>query len=93
MEDKKLEIKTEESKEAGLEAYKDLVDGLAKVGESLVAIGNDETNYPVKLLIGQLISKLGFNDPDVGDLIGMIRFAVDNDDLGLEKLTAKIAGV
>ena len=75
-----------------IEAYKQLVEGLTLIGEGLIEIGASEENPPIKLLVAQLMNKLGFNDPEVGELVAMIRFAVENDDLSLEKLTASIAG-
>lgn len=75
-----------------MKAYKTLVEGLTQVGEGLIEIGASEKNPPIKLLVAQLMNKLGFNDPEVGELVAMIRFAVENDDLSLEKLTANIAG-
>lgn len=75
-----------------LEVYGGLVEGLVMIGNSLVEIGEAESNPPIKLLVAQLTNKLGFSNPEVGDIISMIRFAVENDDLGLEKLTAHIAG-
>lgn len=72
--------------------YKKLVEGLTLLGEGLIEIGASNENPPIKLLVAQLMSKLGFNDPEVGELVAMIRFAVENDDLSLEKLTASIAG-
>lgn len=76
-----------------LEPYKNVVDGLAMVGDGLVAIGEADGSQPIKLLVAQLVNKIGLNNPEVGELVTMIRFAVENDDLGLEKLTAEIAGV
>ena len=72
--------------------YKDLITGIDKMGEALIAIGNSEDNKPIKMLVARLIGKLGFNNTEVGDDIAMIRFAVENDDESLEKLTANITG-
>jgi hypothetical protein len=75
-----------------MEPYKQLVQGLDDLGKGLVAIGESEDNPPIKLLVAQLVEKLGLNNVEIGDLVSMISFAVENDDLSLEKLTAKIAG-
>ncbi len=71
-------------------AYKDLVDGLAQVGDALVAIGEDPTPAPIKLLVSELVNKLNLNNGDAVDTLTMLRYAVDNDDETLTKLTAYI---
>jgi len=71
-------------------AYKELVDGLATVGQALIAIGNDEQPAPIKLLVSELVNKLNLNNPDAADTLTMLRYAVDNDDASLEKLTAYV---
>lgn len=73
--------------------YKDLIEGIDKMGEALITIGKSEDNKPIKMLVARLIGKLGFNNAEVGDDIAMIRFAVENDDESLEKLTANITGM
>ena len=70
--------------------YEKLVQGIDAMGEALIAIGRSPDNKPIKLLASRLIGKLGFNNPEIGDDIAMIRFAVANDDESLEKLTANI---
>ena len=72
--------------------YIKLMSGIDEMGEALVQLGKSKDNKPLKLLVARLIDKLGFNDPSVGDDIAMIRFAVNNDDESLEKLTANITG-
>lgn len=72
--------------------YEELVEGIDKMGAALISIGKTGDNKPIKLLVARLIGKLGFNDPEIGDDIAMIRFAVENDDESLEKLTANITG-
>lgn len=72
--------------------YVKLIEGIDIMGEALVKIGTEAENKPLKLLVSRLIEKLGFNNPSVGDDIAMIRFAVENDDESLEKLTAKVTG-
>lgn len=72
--------------------YIKLMHGIDEMGDALIQIGQSKDNKPIKLLVARLIGKLGFNDQSVGDDIAMIRFAVDNDDESLEKLTANITG-
>ncbi len=72
--------------------YKDLVTGIETMGEALIKIGSNEDNKPIKMLVVRLIENLGFNSSTVGDDIAMIKFAVENDDESLERLTAKITG-
>lgn len=72
--------------------YKKLVDGIDQMGQALIAIGNSEDHKPIKLLVSRLIGKLGFNNQEVGDDIAMIRWAVENDDETLEKLTEHVTG-
>lgn len=73
-------------------AYKKLVDGLADVGEALIAIGQDPEQNQIKLLVSELVTKLNLNNADAVDTLTMLRFAVDNDDADLSKLTAFITG-
>jgi len=72
--------------------YIKFIEGLDKMGEALIDIGQTAENKPLKLLVSNLVTKLGFNDVSVGDDIAMIRFAVQNDDESLEKLTAQVTG-
>ena len=72
--------------------YKDLIKGIDLMSTSLISIGKSEGTEPIKILIAGLIGKLGFNNQEVGDDIAMIRFAVENDDESLQKLTAKMMG-
>ena len=69
-------------------AYKDLIDGLAQVGDALIAIGSDKKAAPIKLLVSELVNKLNLNNPEAVDTLTMLRYAVDNEDESLEKLTA-----
>ena len=73
-------------------AYKDLVDGLAQVGDALVAIGNDKEPAPIKLLVSELVTKLNLNNGEAVDTLTMLRYAVDNDDSSLVKLTEYVTG-
>jgi hypothetical protein len=70
--------------------YKKLIDGIDMISEALMEIGADKDNKPVKLIVARIVNHLGFND--LGDDIAMLRFAVENDDLSLTKLTARIMG-
>ncbi len=72
--------------------YSKLIQGIDLMSESLIEIGRNADNKPIKLLVSKLVEKLGFNDLTVGEDIAMIRYAVANDDESLEKLTAKITG-
>ncbi len=72
--------------------YSKLIQGIDLMSESLIEIGRNADNKPIKLLVSKLVDKLGFNDLTVGEDIAMIRFAVANDDESLEKLTAQITG-
>ena len=72
--------------------YKKLVDGFAMIGEALQEIGESKETPQVKLLVGQLTKRLNLADPELGEIIAMIRFAVENDDLELKKLTAQLMG-
>ena len=72
--------------------YKKLVDGIDMMGEALIEIGNSKDAKPIKLIVSRLINNMGFNNPEIGDDIAMLRFAVENDDESLEKLTASITG-
>ncbi len=80
------------AKEKELDSYEKLVEGFLLIGESLQALNEDGTNYPIKLLISKLIDKMGFNNPDALEELTMIRFAVENKDYNLEKLTAQVMG-
>jgi hypothetical protein len=68
-------------------AYKNLVDSIAAVGEALTAIGQEEANDPIKLLVNDLVTQLNFTNPQAADTLAMLRYAVDNDDASLVKLT------
>ena len=73
--------------------YVKLVKAIDMLGESLMAIGTDGSTKPIKLLVSRLINDLGFQNQAIGDNIAMIRFAVENDDESLEKLTAQYTGM
>ena len=75
-----------------LDSYEKLVEGFLLIGESLQEINKDENPYPINILISKLISKMGFNDADAMEELTMIRFAVENKDYSLEKLTAQVMG-
>jgi DNA-directed RNA polymerase delta subunit len=72
--------------------YKQLVDGLDTVGQALVAIGQDKEPAQIKLLVSEIVNMLGFDNPEIGDKIAMLRYAVENDDKSLEKLTKLVTG-
>jgi len=73
-----------------MELYKKLVNGLGQVGDALVEIGQTEDDKPVKLLVAQLANKLNLGDPNVGELMAMLRFVVENNDPNLTKLTKQM---
>lgn len=75
-----------------MDAYEKLVEGFYLIGEGLQESAEDGKNYPIKLLISKLIGKMGFNNPDALEELSMIRFAVENNDYTLEKLTAQVVG-
>ena len=75
-----------------MDEYEKLVEGFLLIGESLQAINENEDNFPIKILISKLITKMGFNNPDALEELSMIRFAVENKDYTLELLTAQIMG-
>ena len=70
-----------------IDAYKELVDGFAVVGEALTAIANDKSNEPIKLLVNDLVTELNISSQKAADTLVMLRYAVDNDDASLTKLT------
>lgn len=74
------------------QVYKKLIDGFDMISEALIEIGADKENLPVKLIVARIVAGLGFNNPEIGDDIAMLRFAVENDDLTLTKLTARVMG-
>ena len=83
--------KTIETKEidAGLVEYDKFLKGLAMMGEALTTISADGDNSPIKLIMGRITAGIVVN----GDDIAMLRFAVENDDKSLEKLTAEVTKV
>jgi hypothetical protein len=74
------------------DAYEMFIEGLSLVGESLQLLNTNKDNFPIKLLISKLVSRLGLNNPELLEELTMIRFAVENKDYSLEKLTAQIMG-
>jgi hypothetical protein len=74
------------------ENYKNLVKGIDLIGESLIAIGKDKSAKQIKLILTEVVNGLGFDNPEIGDKIAMLRFAVENEDWDLKKLTAMITG-
>jgi hypothetical protein len=72
--------------------YKKLVEGLDQVGEALIAIGKDQDPAQIKLLVSEIVNMMGFDNPEIGDKIAMLRYAVENDDKSLQKLTQMITG-
>lgn len=89
MSEKEKEVTVEA---AAPDAYAMFIDGLSMVGESLQLLNEDKTNFPIKLLISKLVSRLGLNNPELLEELTMIRFAVENKDYTLELLTAQIMG-
>jgi len=70
-----------------IDAYKNFVEALAKAGAALVEIGQDESNEPIKLLVSDLVTEFNLNSAKAADTLTMLRYAVDNDDASLVKLT------
>ena len=68
--------------------YKKFIDALGAAGDALNVITNSEVNPQIKILVSNIVVKLGLNNADAADDITMLRWAVDNEDLTLEKLTA-----
>ena len=75
-----------------LDSYEKLVEGFALIGEGLQEMNADGTSYPIKILVSKLVAKMGFNNEDALDELSMIRFAVENKDYSLEKLTSRVMG-
>ena len=69
-----------------MENYKKFLDGLTMMSEALIAIGEDGDDSPIKLILSRITRGIQVN----GDDIAMLRFAVDNDDKDLKKLTAEV---
>ena len=78
--------------EKKLDSYEKLVEGFLLIGEALQEINESENNYPINLLVSKLVGNMGFNDPEALEELTMIRFAVENEDYSLEKLTAQVMG-
>ena len=70
------------------DCYTKLVEGFSLVGEALQEMQDDDKPYPIKLLISRMVGRMGLNNQELLDELTMIRFAVENNDYSLDKLTA-----
>ena len=70
-----------------MQEYKDLLDGLTKVGEAITAISQRKEHVQADLIVVELVNMLGFDNPEFGEKLAMLRFVVENEDHDLSKLT------
>lgn len=70
--------------------YKDFIEGMNLIASSLQEMSKNEDNRPIKFLIAELVGKMNLASEEVASDYGTIKWAVENDDATLEKLTAKI---
>ncbi len=73
-----------------MSAYKKLLDGLAMVGEAITEISTKEEHQQADLIVVEIVNMLGFDNPDFGDKLAMLRFVVENEDYDLSKLTKQM---
>lgn len=72
-----------------MKQYKKLLEAITMMGEALTAIGNDGSNKPIKLLVSNLVEKFNIDGNDVA----LFKYAVENEDWDLTKLTEKVTGM
>ena len=70
------------------DGYKKLSDALKSIGDALVSISGDSEMPQIKLLVTKMVNDMNLNSEAVLDTISWFRFAVDNEDYDLSKLTA-----
>ena len=74
-------------------AYKDLSDGFVKVGQAFREISEDIDNPPgVKVIVMQIAEKMNLGDENLVELIGFLKFSVNNDDPDMKKLAKELSG-
>jgi len=74
-------------------AYKDLSDGFVKIGQAFREISQDVENPPgVKVIVMQIAEKMNLGDKDLVELIGFLKFSVNNDDPDMKKLAKELSG-
>ena len=69
------------------DGYKKLSDALKSIGDALVAISGDNEMPQIKLLVTKMVNDMNLNSEAVLETISWFRFAVDNEDYDLSKLT------
>lgn len=70
------------------DGYKKLSDALKSIGDALVSISGDSEMPQIKLLVTKMVNDMNLNSEAVLETISWFRFAVDNEDHDLSKLTA-----
>ena len=70
------------------DGYKKLSEALKLIGDALVAISSDTEMPQIKLLVTKMVNDMNLNSEAVLETISWFRFAVDNEDHDLSKLTA-----
>ena len=70
------------------DGYKKLSDALKLIGDALVSISGDNEMPQIKLLVTKMVNDMNLNSEAVLETISWFRFAVDNEDHDLSKLTA-----
>ena len=74
-------------------AYKDLSDGFVQVGQAFKEIAQDTENPPgVKVIVMQIAEKMNLGDEALVELVGFLRFCVNNDDPDMKKLAKELSG-
>lgn len=68
--------------------YQKLSDALKLIGDALVEISGDNEMPQIKLLVTKMVNDMNLNSEAVLETISWFRFAVDNEDFDLAKLTA-----
>ena len=67
--------------------YQKLSDALKLIGDALVEISGDNEMPQIKLLVTKMVNDMNLNSEAVLETISWFRFAVDNEDYDLSKLT------
>lgn len=75
-------------------SYKDLSDGFIKIGQAFREIAQDTENPPgVKVIVMQIAEKMNLGDESLVELIGFLKFSVNNDDPDMKKLAKELSGI
>lgn len=69
------------------DGYKKLSDALKSIGDALVSISGDNEMPQIKLLVTKMVNDMNLNSEAALETISWFRFAVDNEDYDLSKLT------